>query len=134
MIKIFKSALENMPTDECKIVLKADKIPTGEHERCFNLPTINEVAAVINGNDFKKRDIILQKWSNEYIRVQDTHKSYVALQYPLMFWRGEDGYHFDLKQINPVCGLNTDKKVSAMDFYAYRTMIRKTPENIYSVI
>jgi len=129
LIKIFKSALENMPTDECKIVLKADKIPTGEHERCLNLPTINDVAAVINGNELKKRDIILQKRSNEYMRVQDTHKSYDALQYPLMFWRGEDGYHFELKQINPASGLYTDKKVSAMDFYAYRTMIRKIPEN-----
>jgi len=63
------------------------------------------------------------------MRVKDTHKSYDALQYPLMFWRGEDGYHFELNQINPASGLNTDKKVSAMDFYAYRIMIRKIPEN-----
>jgi len=46
-----------------------------------------------------------------------------------MFWQGEDGYHFELKQINPTSGLNTDKKVSAMDFYAYRIIIRKIPEH-----
>ncbi|XP_044005570.1 uncharacterized protein LOC122850499 [Aphidius gifuensis] len=52
---------QNMPTDECKIVLRADKIPSNEHERRFNLPVVQEVAAIINGNEFIKRDIILQK-------------------------------------------------------------------------
>jgi len=129
LIKLLKSTLEKMPTDECRMVLKADKIPANEHERCFNLPTIKEVAVVINGNEFVNRDILLQKRSNKYLRVQETDKSYDALQYPLMFWRGGDGYHFNLKQIVSVSGLNTNKKISAMDFYACRIMIRKNPKN-----
>ncbi|CAI6375927.1 unnamed protein product [Macrosiphum euphorbiae] len=129
LIKLFKTSLDNMPSDECQIVLRADKIPSSEHERRFNLPVVNEVAAIINGNEFSKRDIVLQKRSNEYVTVQETHKSYDALQYPLMFWMGEDGYHFEIYEINPVTGLSTKKRVSSMKFYAYRMMIRTNPEN-----
>ncbi|CAI6343700.1 unnamed protein product [Macrosiphum euphorbiae] len=50
-----------MPSDDCQIVLRTDKIPSGEHERRFSLPV-----------------------------------------YPLMFWMGEDGYHFEIYEINPV--------------------------------
>ncbi len=37
---------------------------------------------------------------------------------------GEDGYNFALCQVDPITGQATSKKVSAMDFYAYRTMVR----------
>jgi len=40
-----------MPSDDCQIVLRTDKIPSGEHERRFNLPVVNEVAAIIYGNE-----------------------------------------------------------------------------------
>ena len=33
--------------------------------------------------------------------IQDKHRSYDALQYPLIFWEGEDGYHLNIKQRNP---------------------------------
>lgn len=51
------------------------------------------------------------------------HRSYDALQYPLMFWH-HFGYHFELRQINPTTGIPKTKKISAMDFYGYRLMMR----------
>ena len=55
----------------------------------------------------------------------DTHRSYDALQYPLIFWQGEDGYHFHIMQVDPITRMPTNrKKVSAMGFYAYRMMVR----------
>ena len=36
--------------------------------------------------------------------IQDNHRSYDALQYPLIFWEGEDGYHLNIKQMNPTTG------------------------------
>lgn len=54
---------------------------------------------------------------------------FTICQYLLMFQKGEDGYHFELKWIDSVSGLNTSKKVSAMDFYANRIIILKNPEN-----
>ncbi|UYV67668.1 hypothetical protein LAZ67_5001525, partial [Cordylochernes scorpioides] len=62
-------------------------------------------------------------------RVAETHRSYDALQYPILFPRGEDGYHLELYQVHPITGAVTMKKVSCMDFYAYRIMIRAQESN-----
>jgi hypothetical protein len=95
-VQIFKTALQRMPTDAYKVVIRADATPAGEHERRYNAPTTNEVAIVIVGDGFDRRDIILEKRNNQLQSVSDTHRSYDALQYPLIFWKGEHGYHFHI--------------------------------------
>ena len=124
-VHIFKIALQRMPSDAYRVVIRADKRPAGEHERRFNEPVTNDVAIVIVGNEFDRRDIILEKRNNQLQRVTETHRSYDALQYPLIFWEGEDGYHFNIMQVNPRTGEPVSgEKVSAMDFYAYKMMVR----------
>jgi hypothetical protein len=129
LINTFTTALEQLPTDEYKVVIRADKRPAGEHERRFNAPQISEVAIVMVGDQFERRDIIIHRRGEALQRISETHRSYDALQYPLMLWRGEDGYHFNIMQINSATGKPTNKKVSAMDFYAYRIMIREMQTN-----
>jgi hypothetical protein len=58
----------------------------------FNAPTTDEVTVIIFGNEFDRQDILLEKKNNQLQRVAETHTSYDALQYPLIFWAGEDGY------------------------------------------
>ncbi|GFT76427.1 ATP-dependent DNA helicase [Trichonephila clavipes] len=118
-----------MPADDYAVVIRADKRPVGQHERQFNAPTIDEVAIVIVGEEFESRDIILHRRSGDIQRVSETHRSYDGLQYPILFWRGDDGYHFNIKMINPQTGEGTNKKVSAMNYYSYRLMIRQNAEN-----
>ena len=122
---VFRVSLQRMASDEYKVIIKAVKRPAGEHERCFNEPVTNEVAIVIADNEFDRRGIILEKRNNQLQRVAETHRSYDALQYPLIFWEGEDDYHFLIRQVNSRTGMSiSGKKVSAMDFYAYRMMMR----------
>lgn len=104
MIRLFTTAIERMPTDDYKVVINADKTPVGQHERRYNAPTIDEVAIVIVGDEFESRDIVLHRRNNNIQRVAETHRSYDALQYPILFWQGEDGYHFNIKLINPTTG------------------------------
>ncbi len=101
-INSFKYALERMPSDERRCAIRADKTPVGEHERRFNTPEINEVAIVIAGDECSKRDIVLHKRDHQLQRVAETHRSYDALQYPLLFCQGQDGYNFLIKQTNPL--------------------------------
>ena len=128
LVKTFKTALEEMPTDEYKIVISADRTPAGEHAGRYNAPTANEVAVILTG-EFEKRDIVLHRRNEGLQRIAETHRSYDALQYPLMFPRGEDGYHFKIMQVNPATGEPSLKKVSCMDFYSYRMMLRATNTN-----
>lgn len=102
LIRLFTTALDRMPSDDFKIVIRADKRPTGEHERRYNAPQIEEVAIVIVGEEFESRDIILQRRNDSIQRVSETHRSYDALQYPVIFCRGEDGYHFNIKLRDPI--------------------------------
>lgn len=105
LVKLFKTALEMMPSDDHKIVIKADKTPVGEHERRFNAPTLNEVAIVVVGENLESRDIVIHRRDGHQLkRISETHRSYDALQYPLLFWEGDDGYDFTNKLINPSTG------------------------------
>ena len=84
-VSSFKTAIKNMPSDDFNVIIRADRTPSGEHERRFNAPTTNEVAVLIAGQEFQRRDIILKKRDSTLRRVSETHRSYDALQYPLIF-------------------------------------------------
>ena len=134
-VSIFKSNLERLQAEQHlhnhKIVIRPDKAPIAEHPRTFNAPETNEVAVLIVGqnSDITNRDIVLQQHDNRLQRVNEIHPWYDALQYPLLFPNGEDGYNIHLRQVNPETGLATNAKVSAMDFYAYRIMARANSFN-----
>ncbi|GBN15250.1 hypothetical protein AVEN_90864-1 [Araneus ventricosus] len=115
---------------EFKVVILADKTPHGEHERRFNAPTTDEVALIMVGEQHGAMDILLEERSGTIKKISDTHRSYDVLQYPLIIWQGEDGYHFELRQRNPMTGMPQNKKISAMQFYACRMMQRSTDFNI----
>ncbi|XP_023214640.1 uncharacterized protein LOC111632139 [Centruroides sculpturatus] len=84
-IKEFKAAIERKSTGEnFQIVINPDKRPAGEYRGRFNAPTADEVALVIVGQSFEKRDIIIQSKDNKFVRIPETHRSYDALQYLLI--------------------------------------------------
>jgi hypothetical protein len=99
LIKTFKTSLERVPTDEYKVVIRADGRPAGEHERRFNAPQVGEVAVVISEDEFDQQDIIIQRQGESLQRISETHRSYDDLQYRVIFPRAEDGYHFNLRQL-----------------------------------
>ncbi|KAL8614341.1 hypothetical protein ACOMHN_007679 [Nucella lapillus] len=125
--------VEQMEQPELKVTIRVDKRPQGEHERRFNAPVIDEVAVVLLDEQHGSRDIVLKQRSGHLDRIPKTHRAYDALQYPLLFWAGQDSYNFALKQVQPktqeefeqdpqVQDLN--KSVSCKDFYAYHLMER----------
>nr|GEZ96520.1 AT hook motif-containing protein, putative [Tanacetum cinerariifolium] len=63
--------------------------------RQYNSPTIAEDAALIT-NDFgdgePTRDIVVNKKDSGPKKILELHPSYMALQYPLLFLYGEDGF------------------------------------------
>lgn len=104
LVQLFKIALDRMPSDNHKIVIRADRTPFGEHARRFNAPTIDEVATVILGDQFQFHDIVLHRRNEQLQRVSELHRSYDALQYPILHWKGDDGYHINIPMIDPRTG------------------------------
>ena len=106
-----------------KLIGKRDK-----DGRTYNLPTANEVAALIVGDidGFSdKRDIVLEKNSRRLQRISELHPSYLALQYPLLFPYAEDGYRTDIYHRDVE---NEDEsghiKLTIREFFAYRLQTR----------
>jgi hypothetical protein len=97
--------------------------------RMHNLPTCDEVAALIIGdeNEIEKgRDIIVRNSSGLLERIYETHVSFMPLQYPLLFPFGEDGYHRNIKIRSENHG-NVERKrkfVTMREFMAYRIQDR----------
>ncbi|XP_057415224.1 uncharacterized protein LOC130710087 [Lotus japonicus] len=71
----------------------------GRDLRTYNLPTCDEVAALIVGdfnNEEVGRDIIVKTSDGMLQRIHETHTAFIPLQYPLMFPYGDDGYQEDI--------------------------------------
>ncbi|GBP89945.1 hypothetical protein EVAR_63739_1 [Eumeta japonica] len=87
LLNIFKSAIEDWPSDNYKVVIHADRTPRGELERRYNAPMVNEVAVLVTGDPCSTRDIVFWAHDNTLKRVADTHKFYDVLQYSLILKR-----------------------------------------------
>ncbi|GJU82851.1 ATP-dependent DNA helicase PIF1-like protein [Tanacetum coccineum] len=64
--------------------------------RQYNKPTVAEVATLITndfGDGIHSGDIIVNKLHSGPKRISELHPAYMALQYPLLFPYGEDGFH-----------------------------------------
>ncbi|CAN1787491.1 ATP-dependent DNA helicase pif1 [Linum perenne] len=105
LVKTFRYAKEKLMDDnmqKLKIKLFAQRRTDG---REYDLPTGDELAALI--------------------RISVYHPSLMALQYPLVFPYGEDGWRSDIE----ICSRTTDddgdgKMLTQCDFYAYRLQTR----------
>lgn len=130
-IQSFKTAIESVPLDtpDFNVVIHANKVPVGEHRGRYNAPSTSEVAVVITGQQFDKRDIVLRSRDDNLQKISELHRSYDSLQYPLMLCRGEDGYAINVSQVDPISGAPLRKTVSCMNYYCYRIMTRRNNFN-----
>lgn len=81
-----KDPLQNRSEDH-RIAIHADRTPTGQHPGRYNAPTINDVTILMVGEHGAQRDIIIyrQNENEELQRIAEMHRSYDALQYPIIF-------------------------------------------------
>ncbi|KAF8783473.1 hypothetical protein HNY73_013630 [Argiope bruennichi] len=108
---------------------KRRQVPLGEHAGRFKRSNCEEVAVIMVGDPVDKRAIKITRRDNTVSTISDLRRSYDALQYPLIFWQGQDEYHLNIKQCNPNTGAEGDKKVSSMNYYAHRLMVRLNQNN-----
>nr|GEZ90941.1 ATP-dependent DNA helicase PIF1 [Tanacetum cinerariifolium] len=91
--------------------------------RQYNAPIVSEVSALII-NDFGDglpiRDIVTNENNTGLQRISELHPSYMALQYPLLFLFGKDGYHENIPYNNNKGTQKTKCGYVAMkEYYAY---------------
>ncbi|GJU54587.1 putative DNA helicase [Tanacetum coccineum] len=97
--------------------------------RQYNLPTASKVVALIpgDGNPTESRNVIVEERSNEenrngVKRIFELHQSFMALQYPLLFPYGEDGFHLHIPLNVPPT--TKRKYLSLREYYCFHLQIR----------
>lgn len=127
-VKQFRSAKDRFtadPDDAFHMRIVSDRLKDG---RTYNTPTATEVAALIPGDlnlDMDKRDIVLQRQSGKLKRISEIHASYLALQYPLLFTYGEDGFRLGIKKGVTEASKKLKKSdISMRQFFAFRLQER----------
>ncbi|GJW78264.1 hypothetical protein Tco_1128203 [Tanacetum coccineum] len=74
--------------------------------RQYNASTVSEVDAIILndfGDGLPTIDIVVNSLDEGPKRISELHPSYMALQYPLLFSYGEDGFHEKIPYHNNTC-------------------------------
>ncbi|GKA07138.1 helicase [Tanacetum coccineum] len=100
----------------------------------YNAPTMSEVAALIL-NDFRDglptKDIIVNRKDDRPKRISELHPSYMALQYPLLFPYGEDGFHEKIPYHTNTGGRKTKRGyVTMKEYYSYIIQQRPNESSI----
>ena len=67
------------------------------HKGRFNNPTCNEISVLIANNQANPRDIIIPFRNNSLKYINEYHRSYDPLQYPLLFPYGTPGFHRNIE-------------------------------------
>ncbi|XP_021851435.2 uncharacterized protein [Spinacia oleracea] len=112
LAKVFRMARERFSNVEMQPV-RVRLIGTRSKDgRQYNLPSTNELAALIVGNgenEGGQRDVIIEEKGYGLRRMSENHPSFMALQYPLLFPYGEDGYRIDIPHVmrSPQLGKKT---------------------------
>ncbi|XVF49856.1 hypothetical protein PTKIN_Ptkin04bG0049700 [Pterospermum kingtungense] len=92
-------------------------------ERQYSDAMSDEVAGLIVGdvdNLINNRDIIVDHKSLGLQRISDLHPAFMAMQYPILFPYGEDGFHLDIKYQSTTQRRQTKRGcVTAREYYAF---------------
>lgn len=98
--RAFRMAEDIMQTEEPRTLrlttVTVDPEAPGLDHRRYNLPSVDEVAVVIEGDGnvgTRARDIILRRTGGELQRISELHTAYLALRYPLLFPYGSQQWH-----------------------------------------
>ncbi|GJV87178.1 DNA helicase PIF1, ATP-dependent [Tanacetum coccineum] len=96
----------------------------------YNAPTVSKVAALIVNNfrdGLPTRDIIVNGKDERRKCVSELHPSYMALQYPLLFPYGEDGFHDKIPYHTNTGSRKTKRGYGTMkEYYSY--IIQQRPD------
>ncbi|KAL4600853.1 hypothetical protein ACB092_11G229700 [Castanea dentata] len=99
LVKIFRMSRDRFfDTDVHRLRLRLIGSRTTDG-REYNLPTCSEIAAIIVGDigaEDAHCDIIVELKEGGLQRINVLHPSYMALQYPLLFPYGEDGFRLGI--------------------------------------
>ena len=130
LIKTFKTILEKEGLENHRIAIRADRIIRGQHKGTTNAPAVEEIAAILSNDEKSRdRDIVLTMKGGQLMRINEHHRKYDALQYPIIFWQGQDTYSISFKEESKI--RNGGKNgTTTNQFYSFLFMVRDQDSDV----
>jgi hypothetical protein len=126
-VPLYKQAYQIMqetPPDLQNYVRVAIVLQPGDDPRRYNLPTVNEVAAIIPGDGEeevdKNRDIVLRYKHGGLHHISHLQPLYSPLHYIMLFPNGDQGWHPKIDIVQPEAADVRSKYVSQRSYFAFR--------------
>ena len=95
----------------------------GDDRRRYNLPTVDEIAAIIPGTGEEdvdhNRDIVLHYKHGGLHNISHLHPLYAPLHYVLLFPKGDQGWHRYIDIVQPEGRTVRSKTVSQRCYFAF---------------
>ncbi|GKF12943.1 DNA helicase [Tanacetum coccineum] len=116
LVQLFRTA-----RDKCREIFKI-RLYNAEGACGYELPTSNTLGAIVfdsgvTGNT--NFDVIIQEKDGPAKRINKHHKSYMSLQFLLLFIYGQPGFHTEL-MLKPADGSGKERRVTMRAYYAYQ--------------
>lgn len=99
LAKIFRRARDYLNSEETSELSIRLFRARGRDPRTYNMPTADEVAALIVGdiNNMEfGRDVVVKMRDGFLSNIHETHTAFIPLHYPHMIPYGEDGFRDDI--------------------------------------
>ncbi|OMO85773.1 DNA helicase PIF1, ATP-dependent [Corchorus olitorius] len=125
LFRMAKQRLDMQDNTAVRIRLVRDR---GSNQKTYSLPTSSQVGGLIVG-DFGRsdgdRDVIVEHRDSRLMRIGTVHPLYMALQYPILFPFGEDGFTPNIRYASGSRSALTGRQTLSMrDYYAYQLQQR----------
>src|ERR1700723_1635085 len=131
-VPLYKQAYQIMadkPANERANVQARITLREGTDHRRYNLPTVQEVAAIIPGSgeeDVQKhREIILRLQGGALHRISHLNPLYSPLHYALLFPKGDQGWHTNIPWMPGLNNKTLSGGVTQRCYYSYRLHTRE---------
>jgi hypothetical protein len=91
------------------------------HGDVFSFPIASEVVGLVVGDIGQTdvgRDIIIEDHTSNLQQINERHRKFVSMQYPILFSYGEDGFHDNI--LFQTSSTMRHQKATMAEYYVYR--------------
>ncbi|KAK1354274.1 hypothetical protein POM88_047530 [Heracleum sosnowskyi] len=129
LVKEFRTQRDRFKEGEVtdlEITLKVSRADDGREN---HVGPSDEIAGIMVGDlddNCGFRDIVIHSYEDGLQRISDIHPKLMALQYPLLFPHGDDGFHVHLSYGS--AGNKSSRKralISQKEYYSYKFQVRR---------
>ncbi|GKF83482.1 hypothetical protein Tco_0245138, partial [Tanacetum coccineum] len=119
-VQLFRTTYDRC--QEIDIIKFNIRLYNGDGARGYELPASNTLGAIVFDNGLTgstEFDVVIEHVGGLPKRINKLHKSYMSLQFPLLFIYRQSGFHTELK-LRRANGSKRERWVMMLTYYAYQ--------------